>query len=39
MAKDGSEVSIWISNAMDIDNGDGLFHPKSFYKEIIENVD
>ena len=39
MAEDGSSVEMWVSNAMDIDNGDSLFHPKSFYKEIIENVD
>lgn len=39
LAKDGSSVEIWVSNGMDIDNGDSLFHPKSFYKEIIENVD
>ncbi len=39
MEADGSSVEMWISNAMDIDNGDSLFHPKSFYNEIIENVD
>ena len=39
MAADGSSIEMWISNAMDIDNGDSLFHPKSFYNEIIENVD
>lgn len=39
MAEDGSSVQMWVSVAMDIDNGDALFHPKSFYKEIAENVD
>ena len=39
MAEDGSSVQLWVSVAMDIDNGDALFHPKSFYKEIAENVD
>ena len=39
MAPDGSSVEMWVSSAMDIDNGDALFHPKSFYKEITENVD
>ena len=39
MAEDGTSVELWVSNGMDIDNGDMLFHPKSFYKEIIENVD
>jgi predicted AlkP superfamily phosphohydrolase/phosphomutase len=39
LAPDGSSVELWVSNGMDIDHGDSLFHPKSFYKEIIENVD
>lgn len=39
MAADGSSVELWVSSAMDIDHGDSLFHPKSFYKEITENVD
>ena len=39
MAEDGNSVEMWVSNGMDIDNGDMLFHPKSFYNEIIENVD
>ncbi len=39
MKEDGSSVEMWISSAMDIDHGDTLFHPKSFYQEITENVD
>lgn len=39
MAPDGSSVELWVSSAMDVDHGDSLFHPKSFYKEITENVD
>lgn len=39
LAEDGTSLHMWVSVAMDIDNGDALFHPKSFYKEISENVD
>ena len=39
MAEDGSSVELWVSSALDIDNGDALFHPKRFYKDITENVD
>ncbi len=33
----GEKVRLWISNALDI-SSDQLWHPKSLYKEIIENV-
>jgi predicted AlkP superfamily phosphohydrolase/phosphomutase len=33
----GNKVRLWISNALDISN-DQLWHPKSLYKDITENV-
>ncbi|MVX66451.1 nucleotide pyrophosphatase [Clostridium chromiireducens] len=33
----GNKVRVWISNALDISN-DQLWHQKSLYKDIIENV-
>ena len=37
LAEDGSYVKMWISAGMNIDN-DAVWHPKSLYKEIVENV-
>lgn len=37
IAEDGSELRLWISNALDTTN-DTLWSPKDLYKEIIENV-
>ena len=37
IAEDGSKVRMYISGAMDIDNDD-VWHPKSLYKEVVENV-
>ena len=37
LAEDGSKLRMHISGAMDIDN-DGVWHPKSLYKEVVENV-
>lgn len=34
---DGSALKIWMSKALDMSK-DGLFHPKTLYKEILENV-
>ena len=33
----GNKVRVWISNALDIEN-DQLWHQKSIYKDIVENV-
>lgn len=37
IASDGTSVKLYISAAMDIDNDD-VWHPKSLYKTIVENV-
>lgn len=37
LAEDGSQLSMYISPAMDIDN-DSVYHPKRIYKDICENV-
>ena len=37
LAEDGSRLRLWVSSAYDIDK-DVLFHPKTFYREIIDNV-
>ena len=37
LAKDGTNLRIYVSAAMDI-NEDKVFHPKSLQKELIENV-
>ena len=37
IAEDGSMVRLWMSKAFDIDH-DTLFHPKSLYKQIVDNV-
>jgi Uncharacterized conserved protein len=37
LSPDGSEVRIWLSNALEAGN-DSLWHPKSLYKDVIENV-
>lgn len=37
IAEDGNKVRIWISSGFDISN-DMVWHPKSLYKEICENV-
>lgn len=37
VAEDGSMVRLWMSKAFDITH-DTLFHPRSLYKEVIENV-
>ncbi|MBQ2993897.1 MAG: alkaline phosphatase family protein [Peptococcaceae bacterium] len=37
IAEDGSKVRMYISGAMDIDE-DSVWHPKSLYKEVTENV-
>lgn len=37
LAKDGSQLSIYISGAMDITN-DSVYHPKRLFKEICDNV-
>ena len=34
---DGSQLSMWISAAMDMEN-DSVYHPKELFKEITENV-
>ena len=34
---DGSQLSMWISAAMDMEN-DSVYHPKDLFKEITENV-
>lgn len=35
--EDGSELKMWISAANNI-HDDSIFHPKSLYKDIVENV-
>lgn len=37
LEEDGSEIKLWISNALDIAN-DTLWSPKSFYQDIRTNV-
>ena len=37
LAEDGTQLSMYISPAMDIDN-DTVYHPKRIYKDICENV-
>lgn len=37
IAPDGSKVRYWMSGAYNIEN-DSVWHPKSLYKEIVENV-
>ena len=37
IAEDGSKIQIWVSGAMAIEE-DTLWHPRSLYKEVTENV-
>ncbi len=37
LKEDGTELSMYVSPAMDIDN-DSVYSPKRLYKEIVENV-
>ena len=37
IAEDGSKLQIWVSGAMAIEE-DSLWHPRSLYKEVTENV-
>lgn len=37
LAEDGTQISMYISPAMDIDN-DSVYHPKRIYKDLCENV-
>lgn len=37
VAEDGSKIRIWVSAAMDTQN-DMVWHPKSLYKKVVENV-
>ena len=37
LAEDGSQLRLWMSSAYDL-HKDTVFHPKSFYNEIIDNV-
>ena len=37
VAEDGSKVRMFVSGAYDIEN-DGLFHPKSLHKALLENA-
>ena len=37
LAEDGSLVRLWLSNAYDVEK-DAVFHPKTFYKQLIKNV-
>ncbi len=37
IAEDGSFVRLWLSKAFDITH-DTLFHPKSLFKQVVENV-
>lgn len=37
LSKDGNDLGMWISNAIALDN-DSLWHPKSLYQEVVENV-
>ena len=37
LTEDGSQLSMWISAAMDMEN-DSVYHPKRLFKEITENV-
>lgn len=37
LKEDGSELRMWVSAAMDIDN-DSVFYPKRIYKDLINNV-
>jgi len=38
LKEDGTELEIYMSAALDINN-DGVFYPKSFFKDLVENVD
>lgn len=37
LAPDGSEVKLWMTNALDV-NADAVWHPKSLYQDVIKNV-
>ena len=37
LSEDGTQLSMWISAAMDMEN-DSVYHPKRLFKEITENV-
>ncbi len=37
LAEDGSFVRLWMSKAFDIAH-DNLFHPKSLYKQVVDNI-
>lgn len=37
IASDGSEVKLWMSDALDTEN-DTLWHPKSLYKDVVEHI-
>lgn len=37
IAPDGSKVRIWMSAALDANN-DSVWHPKSLYRDVVENV-
>ncbi len=37
LAEDGTQLSMYISPSMDIDN-DSVYHPKRIYKDLCENV-
>ena len=37
LAEDGSFVRLWMGKAFDITN-DSLWHPKSLYKQVVDNV-
>ena len=37
LAEDGSHIILWMNGANDL-HGDGVWHPKSLFKEITENV-
>ncbi len=37
IAEDGSMVRLWMSKSMELDH-DSMFHPKSLYKQVVDNV-
>ena len=37
LEEDGSMVRLWMSKAFDIAH-DTLFHPKSLYKQVVDNI-
>lgn len=37
LEEDGSALNMWVSNAVTLDN-DTLWHPKSLYQEVVNNV-